>query len=159
MTTRIICVGNRFAPDDDTGPRVYERLAEREPPAGVEIFEGGLAGLNLLGLMEGAQRVVLVDSLAGFGAPGQIVVMDGIEAGRKVEAGYGHGNGLGYLLRVLPAVWEGTPPEIIVIGLEGRADEHTINRIVETCLDIAVAGRDGRPPRGGSRGSRHGTTH
>jgi len=160
MITRIICVGNRYAADDEVGPRTYEILAGRARPAEVEVVEGGLAGLNLLGLMEGVGRVVLVDTLAGFTEPGQVVMMDGIEAGLKISSGYGHGNGLGYLLRMLPTVWEGKLPEIIVIGLEGRADAQAINRLAETCLELAVADQGARTPAGTvSRGSSHGTSH
>ena len=47
--------------------QVFDRLQEMQPlPAGIELIEGGLAGLNLLPLLERGGRVVFVDAVSGF---------------------------------------------------------------------------------------------
>ena len=140
MSCRIICVGNRLVPGDDTGPRVFDRLATASLPAGIRLTDGGLAGLNLLGLFEGEDRVVVVDAIAGYGAAGRVATFsrDQVAAGR-----YGHSEGLAYLLGMLPAVCEGPVPEVILVGSEGVADDDTIARIAEHALKIAVSARGG----------------
>ena len=70
---RIIGVGNPLMGDDGVGIALVERLARRELPPGVEVVDGGTGGVTLLGLMEGAAGVVLVDA-ADMGCPGGTVV-------------------------------------------------------------------------------------
>jgi len=143
---RIICVGNRFKPGDDAGPRVYDYLAERDLPDGVELIDGGLAGINLLGLVESAQRVVFVDSLKGFAGPGEVVVLDGVAEAGGMDVSYGHSGGLGYLLKALPEVCEGDPPPVLVVGMEGDADGPGIASLARTCLELATKGRPAPTP-------------
>ena len=135
---RIICVGNRYVPGDDTGPKVYDFLLGVSLPPDVELIDGGLMGLDLLRFLEGAERVVFVDSVSGFSRPGEIVTLD--EAGLVVKgtaADYGHSGGFGYLFRVLPEVFEGRIPAMTLVGLErpkasvGKPDE-TEDEIVES---------------------------
>lgn len=140
MIARIICVGNRYVPGDDTGPRVYDHLLKAPIPENVEIMDGGLMGLDLLSLIEGTTRVVFVDSLSGFNGSGQAVVLDGIEVGKDATAGYGHSGGLEYLLRILPEVWEGDLPEVFLVGAEGLPDEQIIASIAKKCIAIAAGG-------------------
>ncbi len=134
---RVICVGNRFVDQDDAGPRVYDYLADKPLPPGVEVVEGGLGGLNLLGVMEGAAVVVFVDTISGFADPGEVVVLDGLKEATKMDADFGHSGGLTYLLKVLPEVWEGDPPRVLVVGMEGAADESAIELLAETSLRVA----------------------
>jgi len=137
---RIICVGNRLKPGDDLGPRVHDLLRGRGVPAGVELIDGGLAGLNLLGLMEGADRVVFVDALSGFGEPGRPVVLDGLGEAAQMEPEYGHSGGLAYLLRALPGVWPGDLPRVWVVGAEGNVDEPALAELADACLAVALTG-------------------
>ncbi|WP_432822275.1 hydrogenase maturation protease [Trichloromonas sp.] len=69
---RIIGIGNPLMGDDGIGIAAVERLRLLELPAGVEVIDGGTGGLTLLALMEGAQRVILVDAVDMGRAPGSI---------------------------------------------------------------------------------------
>ncbi len=140
MKKRIICVGNRYVSDDDTGPRVYDYLMKMSVPTGIQVIEGGLAGLGMLEYIEDAERVVFVDAVKGFGSQGQIVVLDGQTVEKTSVAHYGHSNGLAYLLKVLPEVCDGEVPEILLVGVEGVVDELTIKVIADTSVRIVEAG-------------------
>lgn len=143
MSGRIICLGNRYLPGDDTGPRVFDRLSEMPLPGGVRITDGGLAGLNLLSLFEGERRVVLVDAVAGFGPEGDVAVLTRQEAVDGTPSRYGHAGNLAYLLAMLPEVCAGTVPEVVLVGIEGTADEYTIRRIADRALALAAGGEAG----------------
>lgn len=134
----IVCLGNRFAPGDDLGCRVFDRLASA-PPVDVDVIDGGLAGLNLLGLIEGRRHVVFVDAVAGLAAPGAIVVLDRAAVAAFADA-YGHGAGLPYLLHMLPRVCAAPLPEIALVGAAGLPDETTVQAIAQRSLDIARHG-------------------
>jgi hydrogenase maturation protease len=138
---RIICVGNRLVPSDDTGPRVYDRLAAGPLPEGIEIVDGGLQGLDLFPLVEETERVVFVDTLAGWGAPGEVVALSGEDFLEPSDASYGHGNGLAYLLKALPVLLEDGGPEIVLLGAEGPASEETVEKIARRSL--AAVSSDG----------------
>lgn len=139
---RIICIGQRYRPDDDVGPRVFDRLSARSLPAGIEVVDGGLAGLDLLPLVEDCKCVVFVDSVAGFAAPGEVVVLDGGDRSLWAEV-YGHEAGLGYLLAAIAAL-RATEPDTLaaalwVVGVEGPADDASIEHAAEQALALAKA--------------------
>ncbi len=135
--TRIICVGNRLLDSDDAGLRVHDRLARAALPPGVELIDGGLRGLDLLPLLGDCRRVVFVDAVAGFAAPGTVVVIPAATLAEEAgETAYGHTGGLGYLLAVLPAVSDGPPPEITIVGLEQPATNAAVAEAARLCLSL-----------------------
>lgn len=71
--TLILGLGNPLLGDEGVGVRVVEELKELELPEGVDVVDGGTAGLGLIGLMEGYQRVIIVDA-ADMGRPSGCVV-------------------------------------------------------------------------------------
>lgn len=121
---RIICIGNRYIAQDAAGPAVYDHLLRQPLPEDTEVIDGGLAGLNLLGLFEGVGRVVLVDTVSGFGEQDGPVILSPEDILPLAPALYDHAAGLPYLLRILPKVLDGAMPEIVVVGIaEGWDDE------------------------------------
>lgn len=141
---RIICIGNRYVVEDAAGPAVHDFLWRRPLPADIEVIDGGLAGLDLLRTVEGAERVVFVDSLMGYADKPGVYPLDPWAVVAEAAGGYGHESGLAYLLRVLPAVCEGALPEIFLIGIEGPLQEETIAEAADLALGIA-AGISVRP--------------
>jgi hydrogenase maturation protease len=71
-------VGNIFLGDDGFGPEVVRRLAASEQPPGVRVADYGIRGMHLAyDLLDGYDRLVLVDALPGRGGPpGEIVVLE-----------------------------------------------------------------------------------
>lgn len=141
----IICLGNRFAPGDDLGCRVFDRLANMPLPADIALVDGGLCGLDLLYLMEGKRRVVFADAVTGMAAHDEIVVLDRVGVA-AYAASYGHGAGLPYLLRLLPEVCPPPLPEIALVGAEYRPEaiagesETTVQALADRCVALAVHG-------------------
>jgi hydrogenase maturation protease len=136
---RIVCIGNRFLELDAAGPRVYDRLCESGVPRGVEVIDGGVAGLDLLCFLDGAERVVFVDSVRGFGERGEVLIVDPAEA--NPPAAYDHASGLAYLLGTLPALLGARGPEVLVLGVEVPADDLAVERAAALGLDLALRGK------------------
>lgn len=147
---KIICVGNPFIASDSLGPRVYAALAESELPAGIELVDGGLAGLDLLRFVD-ADPLIFVDGLCGFGKPGELIVLDQAELERNLSAQpamrYDHAAGLAYLLQVIPALYHlsQAAPKIWLVGTEvndklppSAAD---IDQVATACLRLASGGQ------------------
>lgn len=116
------------------GPLVFDELSKTPLPHGVELFDGGVAGLNLLNLMAGKQRVVLVDALAEgeFGAGARVLRREELAA---LAGNYGHGAGLPYLAAIAPEVLDPLP-EIILVGCETME----IKAIAQICIEKASYG-------------------
>ncbi|MDK9706751.1 MAG: hydrogenase maturation protease [Desulforhopalus sp.] len=146
MRATIICIGNRFVPEDAAGMAVFDRLQAMRPlPAQVELVEGGLAGLNLLPLLERGGRVVFVDAVRGFAGEGEIVLLTHEEICQaKAAPHHDHGAGLAYVLAVLPKVYDGElPEEIVLLGLEGRCAVQTVEKAAAMAVVIATKGLRG----------------
>lgn len=137
---RIICIGNRYVNGDAGGSAVHDLLIEGTLPDDVEVVDGGVAGLNLLSFVEGAERVVFVDSVSGFAEEDSVVVLKTDEVAETAVSGYSHSAGLPYLLRILPEVCAGAFPQIHIVGIEGVPGRNTVARAAETALDLACHG-------------------
>jgi len=131
---RIICAGNRYVPGDDAGPRVHDLLNRSELPPGIEVVDGGLRGLDLADLVAGAEKVVFVDQVAGYGPPGTMVLLGSRDLPAGAPPGYGHAGGLAYLIRALPILLDGPQPELALVGFEGPADEPAISALAREAL-------------------------
>ena len=142
MKIRIICIGNRLLSQDAAALAVYDHLAARRLPPGIDLIEGGLAGLNLLPLLEEGGRVVFVDTVTGFAKTGSIVILKLPQIVESLaEEHYGHSAGLPYLLSVLPHVCEGEmPTETLLVGLEGECSDKLLLEAAALSLTIAVNG-------------------
>lgn len=138
---RIVCIGNRYARDDDVGPLVFDRLEALGLPEGVALVEGGTAGLNLLRVFDDAARVVFVDAVRGFGPTGSVHVMDAEQVAQLADDAFDHASGLAYLLRMMPLACEGAQPDVKVIGVEVPAARESIAHATELALQLAVGGR------------------
>ena len=115
----ILGLGNPLLGDEGIGMRVVEDLKGLELPDGVTVVEGGTAGLGLIGLMEGYQRVIIVDAADMGHPPGRVVRFTPLEAQFKTaEAPLSlHQIGLGEVLALAKAL-EVAPAELVIIGIQ-----------------------------------------
>jgi hydrogenase maturation protease len=72
MKTLILGLGNPILSDDGVGPRIAGEL-EGRVDGDATVMETSLAGLNLLDLLVGYDRVIFIDAIkTGEGKPGRI---------------------------------------------------------------------------------------
>ena len=72
MKTLVLAMGNPILRDDGVGHRVADVLEELLDGSGVAIEKTTLAGLNLLDLLVGFDRTIIVDAIQTGGEPGQV---------------------------------------------------------------------------------------
>jgi hydrogenase maturation protease len=69
----ILGVGNTIYRDDGVGIRVIEKLErEYDFPDDVLVVDGGILGINLLGVMSNAGCLIIVDTVLNHGRPGDL---------------------------------------------------------------------------------------
>ena len=83
----ILGIGNIIYSDDGIGIRVVEKL-ERDYnfPDNVLVVDGGILGINLLGVIANAGRMIVVDTVLNHGKPGDLHRLEHDEIPNRILA-------------------------------------------------------------------------
>jgi hydrogenase maturation protease len=118
-TCRILVagIGNLFLGDDGFGVALADRLSRRELPAGVEVVDFGIRGMDLAyAMQDGYDAVVLLDATPRGEQPGTLYVIEPeVEPGQVAPEG--HGMDPAKVLALVHALG-GTPPRTLIVGCE-----------------------------------------
>lgn len=138
-------IGNMFLGDDAFGVELARRLAERRLPAGVEVVDFGIRGMDLAyAMQDGYDAVVFLDAVPRGEAPGTLYVIEP-EIDEGLVGVDTHGMDPVKVLALARTL--GTVPDrILVVGCEpetrmsGDADELLVelSAPVRAALDEAV---------------------
>jgi hydrogenase maturation protease len=117
----VVCVGNALVGDDAVGCAVHDRLAAAPLPPGVRLELLGLGGLRLLDLLEGEDRLVVVDAVQLGDPPGMVHLLSWDALPPPVTATTSHGVGLREAIEVGRRLLPGQmPAQAFLVGVEGR---------------------------------------
>lgn len=122
MHARVVCLGNELVGDDGIGIRVGRVLAALRLPAGVVVdYRPGLS-LELLEMIRGEERLILVDAMRTGRTPGTCVLLDLSEVDSLATLPYcSHGFGIAEVISVCRFLMpERVPPRVLVVGIEGE---------------------------------------
>jgi len=114
MKVRVIACGNPLMGNDAAGLSVMERLKKEHP--GIDVVDGGNGGLGLIPLMEGYDRVVIVDATSGLGVVGKVHVFHDLPPGGIPSLSL-HELGIPEVLAMARVL--GIAPEVTIVGIEG----------------------------------------
>jgi hydrogenase maturation protease len=115
----VLGIGNPLRGDDGIGPRVVEELAQRGLPEGVTALDVGMGGLDLLRVLEGWERAVIVDAAEVGREPGQIVrfTPDHVRLALATDGLSLHHVGLGEVMALADALGQ-VLPEMVIFGIQ-----------------------------------------
>ncbi len=83
----ILGVGNLLFSDEGFGVRVVQRLMEAYTfPENVSLVDGGVLGLNLLGVISSADHLIVVDAIRNGGRPGTLYRLEGDAIPERIRA-------------------------------------------------------------------------
>ncbi len=119
MAILILGIGNSLMNDDAVGVTAIEQLKERYAfPAGVTVVDGGTLGLDLLPMLEGIKKLLIIDAIDMGAAPGDLFRLQGEEVPRAFASKLSvHQMGVQDLLAV--AELQGhVPEELVVWGVQ-----------------------------------------
>jgi hydrogenase maturation protease len=111
----VVGLGNILLGDEGVGVRVVEELERTGGIPGVELVDGGTAGLRLLPFFDAAARVVVVDAAADGAPPGTVTAQKPAFSGGAQAALTPHDLGLRSLLDALALADE--RPEIVLVTI------------------------------------------
>jgi hydrogenase maturation protease len=111
-------IGNVFLGDDGFGVAVADLMARRELPAGVEVVDFGIRGMDLaFAIQDGYDAVVLVDATPRGEPPGTLYVIE-VDRDEEVEVALDtHGMDPLKVIGLVRALG-GQPPPTYVVGCE-----------------------------------------
>ncbi len=124
MRTVILGIGNTILTDEGVGVRAAEALqAAYHIPEGVEVIDGGTAGMELLDPLTGVDLLLVLDAVKARCAPGELVVLAGKEVPVFFRAKLSpHQVSICDVLASLE--FAGSPPkDIVLIGVEPESFE------------------------------------
>jgi hydrogenase maturation protease len=155
--TLVAGVGNVLRRDDGFGVEVVQRLRSIPMPEGVTVIEFGICGMHLaLELLEGYERVVVVDALAHGDAPGTIRLFEAdVDSLDDIGTPDGHNMQPVEILAFLRSIGV-TPPPITVVGCAPESVEEglglsdvvaaSVDHAVRAVLELIDAGGTARVP-------------
>jgi len=83
----VLGVGNILFTDEGLGIRAIEKLMDRyEFPENVSIQDGGVLGINLLGVISKADYLIVVDAIKNGETPGTLYRLEGDEIPKRILA-------------------------------------------------------------------------
>ena len=141
MTKTLVAgVGNIFLSDDGFGVEVVRRLAGRPVPEGVTVADYGIRGIHLAyELLEGYDRLILIDAISRGGRPGDIEVLVPADVPATGAIPDAHGmdplSVFGYLAAI-----GGDPVPTLIVGCEPASleDDIGLSEPVQRAVDEAV---------------------
>jgi len=113
----IIGIGNILHKDDGVGVHLVNLLAEKRPElaASADIVDGGTAGFDLLPILSGRSRIVIVDALRADDRPGSIYRIPSAFIGGSGSELSLHESGVRKMLDMLYVM--GEDPDIELLGI------------------------------------------
>ena len=149
----VLGLGNPLRGDDGVGPRVVKELARRGLPEGVTTLDGGTGGLNLLPMLEGWERVIVVDAAEMGRRPGEFVrfIPSDVRLASALDSFSLHHAGLSEVLALADAL-DRSLPELIIFGVQpadvgwGEGLSLAVERTLPALIDAVIAEMNDPPP-------------
>jgi hydrogenase maturation protease len=143
--TTVLGVGNLLLSDEGVGIHVVNRLMGMTIPPGVEVIDGGVNGLGLMGALRETDRLIVIDAVRTGEAPGSIYRFS-IEDLTTYPERYTmsiHETGIvdvlhlsGLLGRTPKTTIIGVEPKSLEMGMELSPEIHArIPRVIELIFD------------------------
>jgi len=144
----VMGIGNILQSDDGVGVHVVNSIISGELSfQGVEFIDGGTAGMDLLPLMIGRKKIVIVDALKVDDSPGSIYRFPAERLYEKNDHFSLHDVGVKRIIDMLSLMGEN--PEVEIVGIVpedidtvniGMSDpvKKAVDKAVEIVLESAV---------------------
>lgn len=103
------------------GVHFISALRDRELPDDVELWDGGMASLDLLNTLAGRRQVIIVDAVCTGSEPGTIFrfTPEDISTSREQLTSL-HQVGLLETLNVAEHLLDSAPEEVVILGIEPK---------------------------------------
>jgi hydrogenase maturation protease len=117
--TLVVGLGNPLRGDDGIGVRVVEALRKLSPTEDVEVVDGGTQGLGIVSLVEGRERLILIDAADTGKSPGRFTrfTLDQVQLRGADQHLSVHSAGLRDALLLAQAL-QVLPDDVVIFGVQ-----------------------------------------
>ena len=144
--TLVLGLGNPILSDDGAGCRVAAALKEKENTLDVEVMEAGIANLDLIDLLSGYEKVIIIDAIqTKRGKPGKIYRFGPNALANTRHAGNPHAINIATAIELGKKLKIKMPQEIIIFAIEAEdvnsfSEECTpaVSKAVPECVDMVM---------------------
>jgi hydrogenase maturation protease len=131
----IMGVGNILFSDEGFGIRVVEALQQRyDFPENVSVIDGGVLGINLLGVISEADQLIVVDVIRNKGNPGDLYRIDGKDIPERIRAKNSL-HQIDFLEALTLCQALDKVPETVIVGVEPQDIETLAVELTPTTAD------------------------
>lgn len=131
----ILGVGNILLSDEGFGIRVVEALDARyDFPDNVSVIDGGVLGINLMGIISEADQLIVVDVIRNKGNPGDLYRIDGKDIPERIRAKNSL-HQIDFLESLTLCQALDKVPETVIVGVEPRDIETLSVDLTATTAD------------------------
>ncbi len=137
----ILGIGNILMSDEGLGVHIVNRMLDSgmSIPDDVEVVDGGTAGFDLIPLMQGRDKIVIVDALKADDRPGSVYRFRPDRLTSSANRMSLHEIGIMEVIRVLRLM--GETPEIEIVGVvpeDVATLDINISSAVRECMPAAI---------------------
>ena len=119
----VLGVGNILLRDEGVGVRAVEAMQRMGARPGVELFDGGTSGIDLLDVIADRRKVVVIDAVDGDFEPGTVLRLSPDDlASRTVQDASLHDIGLFETLAMARHLGV-APDEVVIFGVKPETIE------------------------------------
>ena len=121
MKTLILGIGNPILKDDGVGPRIVEDLRQHIFDPDVTLQETSLSGVNLMEMLIGFDRAIIIDAIQSGGKPGQIYRLTTQDFGTpQGDAFSEHNMSLFQSIELGKKLQLHMPNQVVIIAIEAK---------------------------------------
>lgn len=122
MNVLVLGIGNVLLTDESIGVRAVDELRRRYRfPEGVELLDGGTAGIELLRYISNRDYLIIIDAIKSGHPPGTVVRVEGADIPALFRIRITpHQLGLSDLLAAAQLTGE-TPKNLVLFGIEPKS--------------------------------------
>ncbi len=132
----ILGIGNILQSDDGLGVHIVNHITRNiKLPDGVEVIDGGTAGFDLIPLMAGREKIIIVDALRAEDEPGSIYRFKPENAVKSRASISLHEIGITEVIDMLRLLGEN--PEIEIVGIVPE-DISTLHMDISTSVRRSI---------------------
>jgi hydrogenase maturation protease len=144
--TLILGLGNPILSDDGAGCRAALTLKEKIHTPDVDVIEAGIAGLDLLDLLNGYDRAIIIDAIqTEKGKPGKIYRFGPDALADTRHTGNPHDTNIATALELGKKLKLKLPKEIIIFAIEAKdvtsfSEECTpaVRKAIPECVEMVM---------------------
>jgi len=136
--TLVVGIGSPIRGDDGVGVHAARRLRAGSLPPDVDVIELGTAGLALLDLVAGYDRLILLDARVSGAPPGTVAVFSGDDVARAAHLGAGHEADLPTVLALGRKLAGGRMPEEVHVVTVEAQDVGTFSEQLSPRVEAAI---------------------